>query len=309
MNKEYKIYKLLDPENLEIRYIGVTTKMLNERLSQHLYVAKTKKTQTRVSKWIRSLFKRDLKPLIELVEISYENNWQEREKYWIEFYKNLTNTSPGGAGLVLDRNKASIDRSAEGHKIPIVQLDKFYNLIKRWESTQEATDFLGFKSTSSVNNALRGRSNYAKGFIFIYEKDYLSNNFMKEKRREHITKVYQYDIYGNFIQEWQSVVEVSHKIKEVKYSSSIFEAAKRKGSSGGYYWSFNFLDNMKSFIRTKEIVRLSDEKIFYSYKEIALEYNISYDISSGFRAKKKSKSGNIFWKNSLWEIKNCKDIV
>ena len=51
--KQYKIYKLIDEDTLEIRYIGVTTRTLEERLYQHLHDAKLKGTRKR--HWIHKL--------------------------------------------------------------------------------------------------------------------------------------------------------------------------------------------------------------------------------------------------------------
>ena len=85
--KEYKIYSLKNPNTLEIRYIGVTINDLNARLSQHWYCANTKNFQTHVYKWIRYI---GVKPIIEKIETCDENNWEEREIYWINHYNNLT---------------------------------------------------------------------------------------------------------------------------------------------------------------------------------------------------------------------------
>lgn len=92
------IYLLKCPITQEVRYVGKTIKSLNRRLSDHLW-AKNKSHKT---SWIISLTKQNLKPLIELIEIVEETVWQEREIYWIKFYKdlgaNLCNHTIGGEG-------------------------------------------------------------------------------------------------------------------------------------------------------------------------------------------------------------------
>ena len=44
-----------------------------------------------------------LKPIIEVIEVCNENNWQEREIYWISYYKervDLCNHHEGGLGCL-----------------------------------------------------------------------------------------------------------------------------------------------------------------------------------------------------------------
>ena len=96
-----KIYLLRDPVNQEIRYIGKTTN-LKERLANHIY--KSKSSKTHCGSWIKSLISKSLKPIIE--EIEECENWQQREIFWIEYYKSqgadLTNHTTGGEGRTCD---------------------------------------------------------------------------------------------------------------------------------------------------------------------------------------------------------------
>lgn len=90
------IYALLDPETNEIRYIGKTDNP-SERLKNHL----NEQGKWHRINWIKSLKKRGLKPIMQIIEEVVEGtNWEEREKYWIAYYRhigtNLTNGSDGG---------------------------------------------------------------------------------------------------------------------------------------------------------------------------------------------------------------------
>jgi hypothetical protein len=102
--KYIKIYKLIDPITNEIRYIGKTKNILSKRYNEHMSRAK-KGHNSHVYYWISNLLKDSLKPIIELVEECTENNWEEREKYWISFYPNLTNISKGGVTYFGQYNK------------------------------------------------------------------------------------------------------------------------------------------------------------------------------------------------------------
>ena len=131
MDKKYLIYVLKHPITKEIRYVGVTTKSLNQRLSQHIY--SKKRIGTKVSKWIKKLSISKLNPIIELIEVCDSTNWEIREKYWISHFPNLLNQHEGGKGIVINRNKTSIERSATARMIPIIQLDKSGKFVKKME--------------------------------------------------------------------------------------------------------------------------------------------------------------------------------
>jgi predicted GIY-YIG superfamily endonuclease len=90
------IYCLKSPEG-EIRYIGKTGNIIN-RFNNHLSHSKT--LNTRIGRWIKSLLTNNQKPSIHIIEECNENNWQDKEIYWITYYKsrlpNLINHQKGG---------------------------------------------------------------------------------------------------------------------------------------------------------------------------------------------------------------------
>ncbi len=154
--KNIYIYCLKHPETLEIKYIGKTTN-IKRRLYQHLYDSKKNISNRRAINWIKSLLALKLKPVIEVVEICNEENWQKREIYWISFYKNrfdICNHHEGGLGA-LGRipNKENIDRIrkvgylqsyfSEEQKLEI------WNLIKSNYSYQEIKKLYPKFSSSS----------------------------------------------------------------------------------------------------------------------------------------------------------------
>ena len=96
MNTFY-IYSLKNPITNEIRYIGKTGD-LHRRLQNHISHSKTH--NTRICNWIKSLITNNLLPIIDIIEICNDSNWEEREIYWIQYYKdlgfNLVNFRKGG---------------------------------------------------------------------------------------------------------------------------------------------------------------------------------------------------------------------
>jgi hypothetical protein len=91
------IYTLSDPITKEVRYVGKSVNP-KKRLDNHLHVKK----KQHCSCWIQSLKSKALKPEFSIIEITDKDNWIERERYWISYYKdngaNLTNHSIGGEG-------------------------------------------------------------------------------------------------------------------------------------------------------------------------------------------------------------------
>lgn len=99
MKKSY-IYVLKCPEG-NVRYVGKTNNP-TKRLSSHISEAKKGKGRRYVLNWIHSLLSKSLILSMEIIEVCNEDNWQDREKYWVEYYRNiipnLCNNADGGLG-------------------------------------------------------------------------------------------------------------------------------------------------------------------------------------------------------------------
>lgn len=170
-----KIYVLKNPETDEIRYVGVTTQTLNQRLSQHINAAKTHEMR-HVCHWINSLLKVGLRPKIEQIDEVSDSDWEDYERYYIKHYReigcNLTNISEGGAGVVTAdmRSKSSMQRSAEGHKKAIYQINTDLEIVKEWKSATDAARELGKKQSNIGNAICYGRAAY--GYFWVKVSDY-----------------------------------------------------------------------------------------------------------------------------------------
>ncbi len=93
-----KIYCLKDPRDGAIRYVGKTVQKLRCRLASHFCRDRNEKNYTEA--WIKALKNEGIKPIIELIEEVAETVWEAKEKYYIQYYKELgyklTNHSIGG---------------------------------------------------------------------------------------------------------------------------------------------------------------------------------------------------------------------
>jgi len=91
------IYGLLSNRDNNVRYVGKANNP-NERLRHHLYEAKSNRNNTHKSCWLRKELSENFKiSFIILEECDFEK-WEDREKFYIQLYDNLTNTSIGGYG-------------------------------------------------------------------------------------------------------------------------------------------------------------------------------------------------------------------
>lgn len=93
------IYVLIDPDTNMVRYVGKADNPI-KRLSEH--IRKSKYSNTHKNNWIISLIKKNLKPIIEIIDVVSTDDWGFWEQYWIDQFKcwgfNLTNIANGGCG-------------------------------------------------------------------------------------------------------------------------------------------------------------------------------------------------------------------
>lgn len=98
------IYALTDPRTNEVRYIGKAVDV-GRRLRRHLKDARDGRADHK-SRWIASLLREDLIPLVLVLDECDDTIWKVRECYWIAHYRargvDLTNCKDGGDGLEPD---------------------------------------------------------------------------------------------------------------------------------------------------------------------------------------------------------------
>lgn len=92
------IYALLDSRTGHIRYVGKSDNP-DQRLLRHT----KERGSAHKNNWLRQLEREGLWPVLRVIEECSRDNWQERERYWIAFYREagepLTNILGGGQGM------------------------------------------------------------------------------------------------------------------------------------------------------------------------------------------------------------------
>lgn len=169
------IYVLKDPYTDEVRYVGKTVKKLNYRLKQHIYDSKSESRNKRKN-WISKILNGGKIPLIEEIDYCIWEDSQEKEMYWIDYYKklgiDLINSTDGGEGnLGFVKNEETINKlktSLRKNLKIVYQYDLKGNLIKKWKNAPEAAENLNIK-TAGITRCLRKERFKYKNFIWSYE--------------------------------------------------------------------------------------------------------------------------------------------
>lgn len=186
------VYFLKDPNDNEIKYVGITKKAITQRLAVHIKDAKTKQRKGKYlsnkEKWILFLLSQNKKPIVECVYSNIsENQAVDLEKSLISKYKReyeggiLKNIQEGGfyngnkefsvwnkglRGSCKNITEMSINQP---HRKTIYRFDKKCNLIDQWYSLRKMCKELNF-DRRVVMRCLKNEPNYLsyKGYMFSY---------------------------------------------------------------------------------------------------------------------------------------------
>lgn len=145
------IYTLNHPVTNEIRYVGWTHNSVERRLYDH---CRDREWNAHKVNWIKTLL--PLKPTINIIEtIPPMKNWEEREQYWIQFYKNegkkLINKTIGGEGTTgykhTDKYKQALSERQKGRKLPKEVYDKIADRLRGRTRPQHVIDAIRAANT------------------------------------------------------------------------------------------------------------------------------------------------------------------
>lgn len=287
--KIYNFYVLFDESCPEkIRYVGTTTKKIEERFSQHKYCAiHPEKRGLPVHKWMYSIYKNGGKIGIKKIDECNEDLWEDREKYWINYYKtigfNLMNLDSGGKGVITKEKRSlnSIERSIKGHEKAIIALNKDGSFFKEFESGVKASEELHISKTSIQNN-LSKRSKSAGGYIWVYKKDYNKNETYSYSPRKYENSkcVYCFDLKGNLIQKYESIGSIE-KLSGYSRNGLLF-AINNKKIYHNYYWNFDNIINIDEYEKYDryEVIYQNTSKKFRTLTDLSKDINISLSTLS-----------------------------
>lgn len=251
--KDIIIYTLIDPRDDQVRYVGKTNN-LKQRLSSHINRSKSG-FNSPIHCWIRKLLDLNLKPTILVQEICNQDNWEEREKYWIQYYrekyKNITNVSDGGITPLKNPGYQKVVHSKKTFK-EVHQYDLLGNYLKSYKNANQAALSLNIKR-HGIEICLKGKGSSSGGFFWSYLKT------------EYI------------------------KVPEKRISSTVFKKGMIPKSRGEKLSEEH--KTKLSLKKKKKVIHIETGEIYNSLMEAAERNNIPYGTLTGqfFHNSKKLK--------------------
>jgi len=163
-----KIYTLIDPRDLKIRYIGITKeKYLSKRLSGHLYDSIKRNGKTHNHNWIKNLYKLGLRPIIRLLtKCKTFEEARQLELFLIKKYKNkhnLTNTYNEGKFTSKGKKSARVYLTK-----PIYLYDTEGKFIKEYSSSKELCKELNIKEIT-FKKILSRKKRFGKNIKYKFQ--------------------------------------------------------------------------------------------------------------------------------------------
>lgn len=274
------IYILVDPRDDKVRYIGKSNNP-KKRLEGHL----GDKKKTHKCNWIKSLTTLNLRPIIETIDEVLESEWQFWEVHYISLYKSwgfdLTNSTKGGEGQSVgykasEETKAKQKRallsryakmSLEEKEIlknklaPCLEKARSVRRSKGWIITKDMVQKqvasrkkkaieLGYYHSevtkNKIGNSNKNKPSWSAGLTARTCKS------IEQRVEKQYKKILQYNLKGEFIQEWSSIREIERKLKIG--STQIVDCCKeRSNTAGGFIFRYKtdiFHKTIKGFQKT-----------------------------------------------------------
>jgi hypothetical protein len=178
-----KIYALKDPLTGFVRYVGKTNRNELDRLSEHICDAKRKKGHK--ENWIKKLINENQKPIIEILKLVEENEWEFWEKFFIEKFNKeqkikLVNIESGGNGtgkVSLKTKKILQEKNKQKKSIQVFKLNNelcgtylsISECVRLFFEIDKSIDSKLFKKYHSVISRIcSGKNNSYLGYKFIF---------------------------------------------------------------------------------------------------------------------------------------------
>lgn len=168
-----------------------------------------------------------------------------------------------------DLQKRVTSERSKGNKfraIPIAQYELDGTFIRTWECAMDVEKEWKVKHLHGrIASCCRNKSKSAHGFMWKY---YNGDNSNIEPYKENANKrpVEQYSITGEYIRDFESVLQAS-RISGISDTSIISSCKKEKSICGGYQWKYQKSDKIIKDLKYKYIDIFSQEK-FESIQDI-----------------------------------------
>ncbi len=125
---------------------------------------------------------------------------------------------------------------------PIIVTNKNGDFIGEFPSIRFFVEKYNLKKhEENFRMVVLGNRNHAGGYVIRYKNPEDDNSkkgkMFNDSKPRHARPVLQYDLEGNFIKEWPSLIEVKRKLG-VNYSSLQKVCKNEQNTAGGFKWKF-----------------------------------------------------------------------
>ena len=229
----YYVYVLIDPRNEQPFYVG---KGKGKRVTSHYYNRASDKTDNpHKFKKIQKLKKLGYGPKYEIVfESSDEQAVLNEEKKLIQKWGRHGHDEGG-----ILTNIRSGDEVSRKMCSPVKQYNLFGEYIRSFPSCIAAAQFCGQDGSSMISACCKTNGGYKStgGYFWSYENEQLDLEWCFRKKRP----VYQWDLYGNYVNRYPNAHIAKKSIFSEKPSSGkIYQSARTGCVSFGFRWTFDF---------------------------------------------------------------------
>lgn len=118
---------------------------------------------------------------------------------------------------------------------PILKYDINGNFIRKYANFKELKKEIFDIKFSSISKACNNERNTYKGFFWRYENSKLP--IIPFEKRKTSKKVKQYDLKGNYIKTWNSVIEAT-KILNISVGDISKVCNGKRKTASGYIWKY-----------------------------------------------------------------------
>ena len=181
------IYTLECPLSNKIKYIGKT---MNLKLRLYNHINKSKNKKTYKDKWVNSLIIKGHKPIMNVLDIVNENEWEFWEKFYISLFKSwgfsLTNHTEGGDGGSFKKHSIETIKKMS-NKIPWNKGIPFSEDVKKKMSESGKVKVFTKTHLENMSKSLKGkkRGSFNEEWKRNISKSKL-NTIMSEETKEKL---------------------------------------------------------------------------------------------------------------------------
>lgn len=241
------IYKITSPSNKV--YIGQS---INIKTRKNHYKFDQNKSQPKI---YNSLKKYGFEShIFEIIEECFLEQLNERETYWKIYYLEQVNNDwtkvlfcqlhDEGGGPRSDEFKLKLSKIKKGVKQtpkhilnrskPINQYNLKGEFINSFTSQKQASEYLNIPKCG-IGLVCNKKQQTTQGFVFRFKNDGLEDDFKLLPKKGK--PIIQYSRKGNFIKEWDSIIEAS-KYYEIDPSGINSCCRTKQKTAYGYIWKY-----------------------------------------------------------------------